>query len=135
MRVVLDTNIFIAALIAPGGSNYRLVEHWRRGNYTLLTSEAQISELRRVSKEKLYKGLIRGSQAGTLVKLIRRRALMLNPGPVSNLSPDPDDNLIVAIAIEGEADYLASLNMQHVVKLEKVGKTKVLHAKELLKLL
>ena len=135
MRVVLDTNIFIAALIVPGGSNYRLVEHWKRGNYTLLTSKTQLSELRRVSKEKPYQGLIRRPQAGTLVKLIRRRALVLNPGPVLDVSPDPDDNLILAIATGGKADYLASLNMQHVVKLEKVGKTKILHAKELLKLL
>lgn len=67
MRVVLDTNIFIAALLTPGSTNDALIQHWADGRYALLTSQAQLTELRRVTKEKVYDDLIRRADAGKLV--------------------------------------------------------------------
>jgi uncharacterized protein len=132
VRVVLDTNVSIAALIKPGSSNDLLVRHWLRGTFTLLTSTAQIEELRRVSRQERHVGMIRRKDAGKLVNRLRSRAEIVEVRRPPTLSPDPDDNAILAIALEGRADYLASLNMDHVVKLEKVGKTRILHARDLL---
>jgi len=135
VRVVLDTGVFIAALIRPGSSNYRILRYWRGGKFTLLTSEAQINELRRVSKRKHQAGVIERARAGSLVNLLREEAVILSPRSLPDLSPDPDDNLILAIAVEGDADYLASLDLGDVVALQKVGATRILHARDLLELL
>ncbi len=50
MRVVLDTNILISALIVPGGAPDALYQTWRAGQFTLVTSEEQLDEFRRVTR-------------------------------------------------------------------------------------
>jgi predicted nucleic acid-binding protein len=39
MRVVLDTNILVSALIAPAGNPAAIYNAWEQGKFTLLTSE------------------------------------------------------------------------------------------------
>jgi len=135
VRVVLDTNIFVSALLTTGSVGDTLVRRWLEGGYALFTSETQLQELRRVSERKRQAGLIRRSDAGTLINLLRREATVVAPKEVPTLSPDPDDNLILAIAVACRANYLASLDLGDVVKLEKVGTTRILHARDLLELL
>ncbi|MGH9482110.1 MAG: PIN domain-containing protein [Terriglobales bacterium] len=36
MRVILDTNILVSALIAPAGKPAAIVDAWLDGNFTLL---------------------------------------------------------------------------------------------------
>jgi putative PIN family toxin of toxin-antitoxin system len=133
VRVVLDTNIYISALVHPEGGNAALLDLWGRGRFTLLTSEYQLSEIRGVTRRAHLRNSIAPHQAGALVNQLRATAIIIEPRQIPNASPDPDDNRILAIAQMGEADYLASLDMRHVVKLEKLGKTKIVHARELLK--
>ena len=121
MRVVFGTNVFIAALIKPGSSNDLLVQRWLGGSYTLLTSAA-LEELRRVSKERRFAYVIRRGATGKLVNRLHRFAETIKPENVPDISPDPDENLILAIAQAGKADYLASLDMRHVLALKKLGK-------------
>ena len=45
MRVVLDTNILIGALITKGTPPDRLYQAWLRGEIELVTPSAQIAEL------------------------------------------------------------------------------------------
>jgi len=40
MRVVLDTNIIVSALIAPAGKPAAIVDAWPDGKFTLLTCAA-----------------------------------------------------------------------------------------------
>ena len=133
MKIVLDTNIFIATLVKPNSTTARLYWLWREGRYTLLTSEDQLDELRNVSRRPKFKGVIRPHQAGAMMNTLKTRATVLAPREVPDVSPDSDDNLIIAVALYGKADYLASLNMHDVVKLVKVGSTRILHSKTLLK--
>lgn len=132
MKVVLDTNLLIGALISKASLGYALYRHWQAKRFTLLTSESQLAELRRVSRKAKLRDLILRHQAGAMVNLLRRQAVIVTPREIPELSPDPDDNLIIAIATEGKADYLASLDLDDVVKLRKVGKTHILHARDLL---
>jgi predicted nucleic acid-binding protein len=46
VRVVLDINILISALILRGGTTDMVVGAWRSRAYTLLTCSTQIEELR-----------------------------------------------------------------------------------------
>jgi predicted nucleic acid-binding protein len=50
MRLILDTNILIAALITRGTPPDQLYKAWRDGQFTLITSELQIEEIRRVTR-------------------------------------------------------------------------------------
>ena len=49
MRLVLDTGIFVSALITKGTPPDLLYQAWRRDHlYILVTSDYQINEIRRV---------------------------------------------------------------------------------------
>ena len=46
MRVVLDTNIIVSALITPAGKPAAILDAWLDGKFTLLTCAAHVDELR-----------------------------------------------------------------------------------------
>jgi predicted nucleic acid-binding protein len=46
MRVVLDTNIIVSALIAPARKPAAIIDAWLDGKFTLLTGAAHVDELR-----------------------------------------------------------------------------------------
>ncbi|MCC6943802.1 MAG: putative toxin-antitoxin system toxin component, PIN family [Thermomicrobiales bacterium] len=45
LRVVLDTNILVSALISSAGSAAAVVDCWRERRFLLLSSDHQIDEL------------------------------------------------------------------------------------------
>lgn len=46
---------------------------------------------------------------------------MINPKRTPPLSPDPDDNLVLAIALEGQADMLVTGDKGHLLSLKVRG--------------
>jgi predicted nucleic acid-binding protein len=44
MRVVLDTNIIVSALLAPAGKAAAIIRIWLDGKFTLLTCPAHVDE-------------------------------------------------------------------------------------------
>jgi predicted nucleic acid-binding protein len=46
MRVVLDTNILVSALISPAGHPAAIYDAWEDGKFTLLTCAEHLDELR-----------------------------------------------------------------------------------------
>lgn len=50
MKVVLDTNVLISALISPHNPPDLILQSWLAGDFELLTSEDQLEEIRRVSR-------------------------------------------------------------------------------------
>ncbi|HEY86267.1 MAG TPA: putative toxin-antitoxin system toxin component, PIN family, partial [Chloroflexi bacterium] len=43
MRVVVDTNVFVSALIRPGGKPGQIIQRLRDGSFTLLYSDALLN--------------------------------------------------------------------------------------------
>ncbi|GIW37815.1 MAG: hypothetical protein KatS3mg074_213 [Meiothermus sp.] len=100
MRVVFDTNIYIATLIAPTSRVARVYWAWRNGRFTLLTSKAQLTELRRVSRYVKFKGIIRPAQAGAMINTLKAKAELVSYSKGRPLSVDPDDDLISTLTID-----------------------------------
>jgi predicted nucleic acid-binding protein len=78
MRLILDTNILVAALITRGTPPDKLYEAWRDGRFTLLTSELQIEEIRRVTRREGIRFRIHQAEAGRLVNDLRRLATLID---------------------------------------------------------
>jgi putative PIN family toxin of toxin-antitoxin system len=108
MLVVLDTSVLISALIAPGGWTDRLYQAWRVGRFTLVTSSEQLEEFRRVSRYPRLRSYIRPAAAGTMLNEIKLLATVLTKLPKVDRSSDPEDNIILAMAEAGNADYLVT---------------------------
>ena len=49
MRVVLDSNVLLSALISPHGAPHRIHEAWRGRRFELVTCPTQLDEIRRAS--------------------------------------------------------------------------------------
>lgn len=108
MRVVLDTNIYISALLTREGLAAQSLRLWISKKYDLVTSEWQIDELKRVSNYKRIEPYINRIEVGTLINTLRSKALVAKDLPEIDLSPDPDDNFILATAIAGDAQYVTT---------------------------
>lgn len=128
MRVVLDTGILIAALITADTPPDRVYQAWRKKRFTLITSAWQLGEFRRASRYERVKALLRPTEAGNLVNGLKHHAIVLTELPKVDLSRDPDDNPVLAMAIAGKADYLVTGDRRGLLSLKRVGPTRVVTA-------
>ena len=135
MPVVIDTGILIAALITTDTPPDKIYQAWRKQRFELVTSEWQLDEFRRVSRYPKLRKYLQPIEAGNLVSGLRHQAKLLVDLPDIELSADPDDNPLLAIAIAGEADYLVSGDKRDVLALKKVGKTRIITARRFLTIL
>ena len=132
MRIVLDTNILISALITKDTPPDRLYQAWLRGEIELVTSSAQIAEMTEVLARPRIQQLIDAEEASAIVENLDARAVVFDkPQPV-DLSPDPKDNPILATAIAADADLIVSGDKRHVLALEDVDGIPVVTAREAL---
>lgn len=132
MRVVLDTNILIGALITQGTPPDRLYRAWLRGEIDLVTSPAQMTELADVLARPRLQNFLDADEAAAIIENLGARALILDDLPDVNVSPDDKDNAILAAAIVGKADLIVSGDKKHVLALGEVEGIPVLTAREAL---
>ena len=132
MRVVLDTNILIGAVITKGTPPDRLYQAWMRGEISLITSTEQMAEVAAVLARPRLEKFLGADEAETLVENIGTRALILEEPPGVNFSPDPKDNPILAAAIAGKANVIVSGDKKHMLALGEVEGIPVVTAREAL---
>ncbi|MEF8714989.1 MAG: putative toxin-antitoxin system toxin component, PIN family [Accumulibacter sp.] len=132
MRVILDTNILIAALISRGTSPDKLYEAWRDGHFTLLTSELQIEEIRRVTRREGIRFRIHQAEAGRLVNNLRHLATVIDHLSTVDVSPDPYDNFLLAMAQAGQADFLVTGDKRDLLSFSSHQGTRILTARDAL---
>jgi len=132
VRVVLDTNILISALITRGTPPDELYRAWLRGSLDLVTSVAQLDELADVLGRPRMRRFIDVDEAQALVENIDARAIILDDLPVVTLSPDAADNRILATAIAGRVDLIVSGDRKHMLTLGDVEGIPVLTARKAL---
>jgi len=132
VRVVLDPDILISALITRGTPPDELYRAWLRGSLDLVTSVAQLDELADVLGRPRMRRFIDVDEAQALVENIDARAIILDDLPVVTLSPDAADNRILATAIAGRVDLIVSGDRKHMLTLGDVEGIPVLTAREAL---
>lgn len=110
MRVVLDTNVLLSALLSPHGWPDTIYRAWQKDRFDLVTSVMQIDELRRASRYAKFKNVLQPYRVGTMVNNMRS-SIMLDALPVLPEGieiNDPNDAFLLAMAMAGEADYLVT---------------------------
>ena len=135
MRVVLDTNILISALICPKSVARQIYEGARSGRIALVTCDAQLDEFRRVTRYPRVQHYIRPSEAGTMLNELRKLAVYIEVNEKVDVSPDPADNFLVAMAQASQADYLVTGDKEDVLALGRHGQTQIVTMEQLIKIL
>lgn len=130
MRIVLDTNVLVSALLSRDGPPGRLLAAVKRGDVTPVTSEAQLQELHRVLGRR--NAQVRPDEAESLVDGLRAVGVIATDLPDVDDSPDPDDNPILATAIAGGADVIVSGDKKHMLLLGQVGEIPIVTARDAL---
>jgi putative PIN family toxin of toxin-antitoxin system len=135
MRVVLDTNILLSALMVRGTPPDWLYEEWRHGRFQLASTEKQIDELRQVVRRPFFQARLKASEIGRMVNDIRRLAVMCDTLPAVRRSPDPSDDYLLALCQAANADYLVTGDKSHLLALKRHQGTRILSAKSMVNLL
>jgi hypothetical protein len=88
MRVVLDTNILVSALLIPAGYPDAIYRGWTEGQFSLLTGEEQLDELRATLHKPAIGVRVKPSRAGRPINEIRAFAGII--GKLPRLMPSSD---------------------------------------------
>jgi len=126
MKVIVDTNTVISGLAQAESPPTQVLELWRHGAIELLTSQATIHELGRVLHYPKVKRLtqLADNEIQAFLALYRRDATFLDVTlKVDVISSDPDDNMFIALAVTGGADYLVTGDRKHLLPLKRYEDT------------
>ncbi len=131
MRVVLDTNILLSALMVRGTPPDRLYEEWRHGRFELVSTDRQIEELRQVVRRPFFQARLKASEVGRMVNDLRRLAVMIDTLPSVSRSSDPADDYLLALCEAARADYLVTGDKSHLLALKSHRGTRIVSARTL----
>lgn len=106
IRAVLDTNVFVSAALSknPSSPTREVIDRWKRGEFVLLICTALAEEV----VEKLLDHSVDKEKVSALVETLASLAewVEISTEKIEALLSDPDDNVVVACAVEGKANYL-----------------------------
>lgn len=138
IRAVVDTNVFVSALISkkpsPPLDIYNLL---KSEDFLLITSPAILKELEEVINRQTIVKLHKRTQEAIeeILQEIAETSYIV-PGLISAdvVKDDPDDDKFISAALEGKADYIVSGD-KHLLNLKEYKGVKILSPRELVKIL
>ena len=128
MRVVLDTNILVSALMIQVGNPAAIYRAWQEGHFTLLTCAKRLDELRATLRKPAIAERIKPYKAGGLVNEMKELAASVEALPRVRRSPDPADDFLLALSEAGRAEYLVNGDKSGLLALENHKSTRIVNA-------
>ena len=110
VRAVIDANVLLSGLLWHG-TPHRLIEAVRAGVLTLITSPALLAELGEVIRRPKFQAIQARSRTDperTLGELRRLAEILDPPSLPAQVSRDPDDDAVLALAAASGADLIIS---------------------------
>jgi putative PIN family toxin of toxin-antitoxin system len=132
VRVVLDTNILVSALIFRGRLS-GVADLWKRKIIIPLVSRETFEEFLAVLEYPKFSLDEAEKKAIVQEEVLPYFEVVEKPGPVENICRDPEDDKFLALAVSGKAEYLVSGD-DDLCGMKKDRGTKILSATEFLKL-
>jgi putative PIN family toxin of toxin-antitoxin system len=108
MRLILDTNILLSALLSPLGAPAKLLDAWERKKFTLVACDALIAEFRDVAGRPFFRARLRASAAELLAAGLRDFSFFGRDLPSGPVAPDPKDSYLLALAEASQAEFLVT---------------------------
>jgi len=108
-RLVIDSNVWIAALISPAGTARQLVDTVLDHDIDVLMSESTFAELvSRLDRPKFDRYREPKSWNSFLTALLELALWHEDAGTATGTSRDVDDDKFLALAVTGQADAIVS---------------------------
>lgn len=132
MRIVIDTNVLVSAILSPD-SPPALVLH-----NLLVTPTADIlllpdllAEYEEVLSRKKFIGVFDATDVRLLLTAIAANSLFIVPSVVVTACEDADDNMVLALTVDGFADCIVSGD-NHLLKLHPFQQIPILNSADFL---
>jgi len=131
VRVVLDTNVLVSALVCDGKSRrlvLRLLE-----SHTVILASQMLAELADVLSRNKF--CINDSQVDSFLSSLVKTGKMVSYTPRFRVvSEDPDDDVALNVAYNGKADFLVTGD-NHLLALNQFKKTRIVTVSQMLEML
>lgn len=127
MRIVLDTNVFIAAAL-KGGFSEDIIKMASNNMIVIICSEEILQELYKKLTEKFHWSI---KDSTYFIDTLREVVEIVEIKEKLNvITQDPDDNKILECAKSGKANLVVSSD-QDLIKLKQFEETAIVHPKTL----
>ncbi|MDP2216201.1 MAG: putative toxin-antitoxin system toxin component, PIN family [Methanolobus sp.] len=135
IRVCLDTNVIVSGLISHSGAPYEVLEAWRGREFILLTSDEIVTEVSKVLQyPKIRNAFSLTDEEIEKSLLLLSKYSQRTPGELrlDVITEDPSDNMLLACAVEGNADFIVSGD-NHLLNIETYQGIQILSPREFIR--
>lgn len=111
MRVVLDSNIYLSALISEKGNPFKIIQRWQEKEFDVLVSQPIINEILRVTAyERIQKKYPRVKERRIeFVELVSKDGIWTTQvDKLDVVTADESDNRYIECAVAGNAEYIVT---------------------------
>ncbi len=133
MRIVLDTNVLVAALLSPHGPPAQLLRLCLVEDVRIIHDPRVLSEYREVLGRARF-GFDPGD-VGPVIRQLEAGGEGVVARPLAVELPDPDDLPFLEVAVAGGADAVVTGNARHFVPVEGTHGVKVMSPTDALRAL
>jgi uncharacterized protein len=107
MRILLDTNLWVSALLSTSMRN-RIERIIADSRVEILADKELLAELENVCARPKLARLLSPVQVADFLQILRDRLTFVEIHSPVQVCRDPDDDYLLAICLDGQADYLLS---------------------------
>ena len=105
MRVVIDTNLWLAALLSTS-MRERIGRVIEDEQINILADAELLAELVDVCARPKFSRLLTSEQVADFLKILSNRLTFIEPSSVVEVCRDPNDDYLLSICLDGAADFL-----------------------------
>jgi putative PIN family toxin of toxin-antitoxin system len=134
VRLVVDTNVLVSALLGSTSLPAHLITLWREGRFDLLTSSEQLDELMRVTRYPKIRERLAPALAGRLINELREIAILVENLPQVTVCADPFDNYLLAMGAAGAADFVVTGDKRDLLGLRLYEGIRIVAVREFLEM-
>jgi len=131
MLVLLDSNVFLSALLSPNGTPAHIVHAWRNGRFRLLTCQEQIEEVRAASRYPKFRKRLLPHHVGTMVNSLYEADIWRGPTQRKHVAADPTDSFLLDLIDAAQPDFAVTGDKRSgLLQLGTMGRTRILSVSE-----
>jgi putative PIN family toxin of toxin-antitoxin system len=121
-KVVLDTNVYVSALIF-GGVPKQVFNTIFKGSHELYVSEYILFEISQTIKQKFD---FSHTKLDQVLEKLKNDAMLIQPKHSISRSSHQNDNRILECAVTADADFLITGDKKHLLSIGTIKSTKII---------
>lgn len=128
LKIVVDTNVLVSALLKKGGSPDQLLRRWLQEDFLIVTCPAALVEIAAVlARPKIRQRYnLLEAEIDEFLQRFRSQTLIVSGTTLTGIvRADPRDDMFISTAVEGEARYLVSGD-RHLLDLQRYQRILIL---------